>query len=407
MTFASAPLYPNVSERSILWIVGVVQFINILDFMMVLPLGPDFARAFAISNTQLGWLGGSYTAASALCGILISSFIDRFDRKLALLTAVSGLMLATCLGGFAWSFNSLLVTRVVAGLCGGPATSIAWSIIADIFEPQRRGQAMGKVMGSFSLVAIVGVPFSLDIATHFGWRMPFFVISAIGLMTLAVIYMIMPAMKKHLTLQQKPVSLLTVLRLFTKPPNYLVYLYTLLGTMASFIVIPNLSAYVQFNLHYPREHLPYLYAAGGIVSFITLRMTGKVIDRQNPSFMSFISAFIFILTLLCVFVFKLPIPAIAFFMLFMFAMGMRNVSTNTLATRVPPPEDRAGFMSLFSCFQGMGMSLGAFFSTMLLSENADGSLKNMQTVAIISILLSFVVPVIMHYVEKYKKANVI
>ncbi|MDE3060253.1 MAG: hypothetical protein KGJ06_04520 [Pseudomonadota bacterium] len=32
-------------ERHVLLLMGMVQFINIWDFMIVMPLGPDFARA--------------------------------------------------------------------------------------------------------------------------------------------------------------------------------------------------------------------------------------------------------------------------------------------------------------------------------------------------------------------------
>src|ERR1700722_11473224 len=128
----SSSLYPNISERSILLILGAVQFVNILDFMMVKPLGPDFANALHINDSDLGWIGGSYTAASGVSGIIWALFIDIFDRKTAFITSFAGLMFATALGGFAWDFNSLLACRILAGMFGGPATSLAWSIVADI-----------------------------------------------------------------------------------------------------------------------------------------------------------------------------------------------------------------------------------------------------------------------------------
>ena len=56
------------SERQLVFLVGAVQFVNVLDFMMVMPLGPDFARALDIPVSRLGLVGGVYTAAAAVSG---------------------------------------------------------------------------------------------------------------------------------------------------------------------------------------------------------------------------------------------------------------------------------------------------------------------------------------------------
>src|SRR5688572_21003581 len=96
----------RVSERWIIFLVGAVQFINILDFMMVMPLGPDFALALGIPESHLGWIGGSYTAAGAIAGIGGAFFLERFDRRKALTVAMLGLVLSTAAGGLAtgmWS----------------------------------------------------------------------------------------------------------------------------------------------------------------------------------------------------------------------------------------------------------------------------------------------------------------
>jgi len=52
-------------------------------------------------------------------------------------------VIGTALDGFAWDLGSLIVARVVAGAFGGPATSIAGAIVADVIPPERRGCATG------------------------------------------------------------------------------------------------------------------------------------------------------------------------------------------------------------------------------------------------------------------------
>ena len=147
-----------------------MQFVNILDFVMVMPLGPDFARALAIPASKLGYVGGAYTAAAAVPGLAGSFFLDRFDRRKALGVALLGLAAGTAAGGLATGFGTLLAARVLAGAFGGPATSLAFSIIADRVPAERRGNAVGGVMAAFSVASVLGVPMGLELAQRGGWR---------------------------------------------------------------------------------------------------------------------------------------------------------------------------------------------------------------------------------------------
>src|SRR5688572_22719428 len=94
-TTPTAATAPAPSERVIVLLVGAVQFVNVLDFMMVMPLGPDFAAALGIATSHIGVVGGSYTLAAAASGLIGSLFLDRFDRRLALGVAMLGLVVGT------------------------------------------------------------------------------------------------------------------------------------------------------------------------------------------------------------------------------------------------------------------------------------------------------------------------
>ena len=160
-------------ERSVVLIVAAVQFVNILDFMMVMPLGPDFAAALGIRTSWIGMLGAAYTLAAAAAGIIGTRLLDRFDRRSALVVTMLGLATATALGGVAVGMKSLVGARLLAGAFGGPATAVALAIIADVVPPAQRGRAVGTVMSSFSLASILGVPAGLRAAQWFGCRAPF------------------------------------------------------------------------------------------------------------------------------------------------------------------------------------------------------------------------------------------
>ena len=66
------------AEKAIVYLMAGVQFVNVLDFMMVNPLGPQFAHALNVATSKLPMVAGSYTAAACVTGILGSFFLERF-----------------------------------------------------------------------------------------------------------------------------------------------------------------------------------------------------------------------------------------------------------------------------------------------------------------------------------------
>jgi predicted MFS family arabinose efflux permease len=387
------------SERRLLLLVSAVQFVNILDFMIVMPLGPDFARELQISLSHLGWIGGSYTAAAAISSLLTAQFLDRFDRRSALAVAMLGLVFGTACGGFARGLPTLLLARVIAGAFGGPATSLSLSIIADVIPPARRGRALGVVMGAFSLASVLGVPAALELARLGGWRLPFFALAAMGIVVAASAIFLMPSLRLHLTGSVQRVH--APLALFLADRTVLCALAaTFTVMMAAFSVIPNISSYVQGNLGYPRDKLGVLYLAGGSVSFIAMRVMGRYVDRAGAPIVSAMGTALFVAVLGGAFVYEWKLPVMLIFVTFMTAMALRNVSLSTLSSRVPAPYERARFMSIQSAVQHIASALGAFVSAQLLRERADHTLEGMPSVAGLSIALALALPLLLQRIER-------
>jgi predicted MFS family arabinose efflux permease len=388
-----------VSERAVVFLIGAVQFVNILDFVMVMPLGPDFAAGLGIATSHIGTIGAAYTAAGCVAGVAGSYFLDRFDRRKALAVAMLGLVVATAAGGLSTGLTSLLVTRALAGLFGGPATSLSMSIIADLIPPERRGRAMGAVMGAFSVASVLGIPLALKLAGWAGWRMPFFAVAGLGLLLVAGAIFYLPPMRGHLERQQGPVVPVRVL--FTRTDVLLSYAMTSLLNLAGFIIIPNISGYVQHNLGYPREELELIYFVGGLVSFVTLRLAGKAVDALGSFRVGTVGSAMFIGTLYISFI-HLPagVPLVAVFACFFLSNGVRNVAYSTLTSRVPEQSIRARFMSFQSAVQHLGAAAGAFLSSQMLTDLPGGQLGGMNRAVFVSMALTLLAPVLFFLVER-------
>ena len=382
-------------ERAIVLLVAAVQFVNVLDFVMVMPLGPDFAVALGIPTSKLGLIGGSYTAAAALAGLAGSFFLDRFDRRTALGVTIFGLVCGTALGGVANGLWSLVLARVCAGMFGGPATSLSISIVADTVPPERRGSAMGITMAAFSAASVLGVPAGLELSEHFGWRAPFFTVAGLGLLIALCAVFLLPPMRGHLKEHRQLVPLS---HLFAQTAVRLSWLMTFFTMAAGFVIIPNLSAYVQLNLGYPRPSLGRLYFYGGVVTFFTTQIAGRLIDKIGSFRVGTAATLLLGLVLFGGFA-KPWLPPTALIVGFMLSLSLRNVSYNTLASKVPLPGERARFMSIQSAVQHAASAGGAFLSSQLLSESSGGALIGMGRVAIICAVFTFTLPFLLHAVE--------
>lgn len=387
----AAPAAPKApSEKLIVFLVGAIQFVNVLDFVMVMPLGPDFAIALGIPTSNIGLVGGSYTAAAAVAGVIGSLFLDRFDRRVALAVCMLGLVIGTALGGFATGLTTLLLARIVAGAFGGPATSLSLAVIADAVPAARRGKALGAVMGAFSIASVLGVPAGLELSRLFGWRAPFFGVAALGLLLTVCAIHFMPPMRQHLN---APRRVGPKVKLFDSITG-ISLLNTAVIMAGVFAVVPNISTFVQHNLGYPRDRIGLLYLVGGAASFVVMRIVGALVDRYGATRLVVLGTALHAVALVSAFVYPVTwMPVLLVFTLYMLSGSVRMVPMQTLASRVPLPEQRARFMSAQSAVQHAASALGATAASLVLVAAPDGRLLGMAQVAWAALFLACLVPV--------------
>jgi predicted MFS family arabinose efflux permease len=388
------------NERWLIFIIGLIQFVNILDFMMVMPLGPDFAEALGIPASHIGYVGGAYTLAAAVTGFVGAFFLDRYRRKPVLLWSLLGLIAATGAAALAWNMPSLIAARLLAGMFGGTLSAVSLALIADCIPPERRGNAMGKVMGAFAAASVLGVPFGLELARMFNWQTPFLVLSAGGVAVWFAARRILPELPVVTTVHSTGEQWQKIKSLFGDKIVLAAFGFMALGMGTGFMIIPNISAHVQLNLHYPREKIGLLYLFGGLVSFFGMRLVGKLADKMSAvTLSSFFGVSLSIALVLGFIWYPNPLPIVPIFMLFMLSMTGRNIVGQTLSSKVPPPALRATFMSLQSSLTHLASSLGAFVASLMLSQQ-DGRLVGIENVAYVAIGGCVVIPLLYRVAER-------
>lgn len=375
------------SEKRLLFLLACVNFTHIVDFMILMPLGPSLMQIFDLSPAQFGYLVGSYGFAAGASGFSLSFFADRFDRKKMLLFAYIGFTLGTAACALAPSFAGLLVARIVAGIFGGMIGSQVLSIVADTFPYERRASAMGVIMTAFSMASVVGVPGGLYLAQLGSWHTPFWMIAALGVLISWALYLFIPPMNQHIRDDiQSPWKVFV--QIFQNSNQRRALQFTGLIMLGHFMIIPYIAPSLVANVGFKEEDIYLIYLVGGAATLITSPLIGKWADRQGkpPIFRLFA-----LLSLIPVFLIThLDAGASIYVVLsyavlfFVFSNG-RLIPVQAMVSNVVTPQQRGSFMALNSSIQLWAQSLASAGSGLILIENADGTFANYNWVGYLSI----------------------
>ncbi|ASP38826.1 MFS transporter [Bacterioplanes sanyensis] len=387
---------PALSERWLITLIAAIQFINIVDFMMVAPLGPDLAIGLGIATSQMGVVTGVYAVGATISSLLAATWLDRFPRRSAMVFCLLGLAAGTTAAAFAVDTWSLLTARTIAGAFGGPAMALAMAILIDAVPPERRGRAMGQVAGAFSLASVLGVPVGLELARLGSWHTPFWVI---GLMTLLLAIIAAWLLPQQTPQHENPQPSWPMLYQAGAPRLGLLMLAV--SVTSGFLLIPHLSTFFQINLNYPREDIGLLYLVGGTLSFFSMRFAGRCSDRFGPTKVSYAVTAGYLLVLWVTFIHTQHwLPIMVMFISFMLMRTSLSVAVNTQLSWVAPPEQRAAFMSLKTAVQNAATATGGIISTWILTEDEHGVLQNLATLAVVAAVLAILQPLLMRRLQQ-------
>lgn len=373
-------------------ILAAIQFSHIVDFVVLMPLGPTLMDALQISPVQFASLVSSYNFSAAVAGFFFATIADKFDRKKMLLICLAGFIIGTILCGLSPDFNLLLLARISTGLFGGVLNALVFTIVTDLVPAKRRGRAMGLIMASFSLASVLGVPIGLTIADYVNWHYTFFFIAFFSSFIFVAAYFIFPNMPAKENTVAAVETLKRFARLVGKRQYASSYLLILIVAMSMFLLIPFLSPYAVKNIGISALDLKYMYLIGGACTIVSARLIGVMTDKYGALklyiFLALISAVpVFLYTHAGVMSFALYLLISAIFMMI---VSGRMIPCMTLISMVPTERERGSFMSLTNSIRSVGSASATFLAGLMITEGPAGELVGFGFVGILSIALMLV-----------------
>ena len=380
----------NSKERLLLLALAAVNFTHIMDFMIMMPLGPQLMDLLKINPQQFSLAVSAYAITAGISSFISAFFVDRFDRKKVLIFAYIGFLLGTFSCAFAPNYELLVAARVLAGLFGGMIGAQVLAIVADTFEYQRRGTATGVLRTAFSAASVAGVPVGLWLASKYSWHVPFLAIGFLGMAVLILVALAVPPMNKHILEKQpsqKPFHVLT--DIFQTPNQMRALSLSIVLMMGHFVIIPFIAPSLVGNVGYHQDDLFLIYFVGGLLTIFSAPLVGRLADKKGkyPVFMVFA-----LLSLIPVWLitnlWTMPLWSVLTISgLFFIVVNGRMIPTQALISSVVQPQQRGGFMSINSSMQQLSTGLAAMIGGSIVSKSADGRIEHYDWVGYFSIAL--------------------
>ena len=363
-------------ELALLLTLAAMQFTHVLDFMIMMPLGPQFMRILALDPQQFAALVSAYTFAAAASGFVSAFWIDRFGRKRALLTMYAGFILATALCGVAPTYAALLAARIVAGLFGGVIGALVMTIVADVLPYARRARGTALVASAFSLAAVMGVPLGLWFAAQYSWRIPFLALAGLSIAVGAVAWRVLPPLDANVSSSPRRNAVAQLRAIFGVRNQLTAFAFIIALMLSVFLVVPFVAPYNVANVGIAEAELPYIYFAGGLTTLFTAQVFGYLADQHGKkrvfTFLGFISI-VPILVMTHLPRVALPWVLASTVLSFVFIPG-RFGPAMALLTGSVSPRLRGSFLSFNASFQQLASGVAVYVAGLIIGRAGDGTL---------------------------------
>jgi predicted MFS family arabinose efflux permease len=381
------PSEPAASCRAnkTLFTLAALQFIGFVDFMIIMPLGPQLLADLGVDARGFSWVVSAHTLAAGLAGFLAAPLLDRGSRKRVYIIVATGLLAGTAACGASGSLPLLLAARCITGAFSGVLGGLSLTIVAEMFPAERRGRALGTLMSAFAVASVAGVPLGIALGTSLGWQAPFFALALLGIPLVGLAAWLLPPLPAPVDGSRRH-YLAHLFEVVLEPSHRRAYALIALLMVGAFSVIPFISTALVANVGVTGAQLPIVFVAGGLLALFTTPLIGRLVDRiGGPTlFRTMVlasAAMMLVLTHLPAVGIVGAAPVVAGLMA---ANAGRMVTAMSLITASITPRARGSFMSVNSSVQQISIGMGAALGGMIVEGGAGEPLRHFGTVGIVA-----------------------
>lgn len=248
--------------------IGLTEFV-------IAGILPQIATDFGVSIPSAGTMATSYALGVFIGAPLMTVLGSRIPRKAMLVALAVIFTLGNVITALAPTLPVAIVGRVITSFNHGAFFGIGSIIAASLVAPDRQASAIAFMFSGLTVANLVGVPLGTWLAQAFDWRLVFWVIAGIGLLTVAAIASLVPHLEKG-----KPIALRTEMRAFVDPQVLLVMGITVFGPAAFFTSITYIAPMMTGVAGFSDTGVAWLMVLFGLGLAVGNWMGGRFADRS-------------------------------------------------------------------------------------------------------------------------------
>jgi DHA1 family inner membrane transport protein len=158
----------------------------------IMGLLPNVAQEFNVTTPEAGYAISAYALGVVVGAPIIAVLAAKLARQTLLLLLMAVFAVGNAVSAVAPTFESFVLLRFLTGLPHGAYFGVAALVAASLVPPNKRTQAVARVMLGLTVATLLGTP----IATLFGqilsWRIAFGAVGFMGAMTVVLIWLFLP-----------------------------------------------------------------------------------------------------------------------------------------------------------------------------------------------------------------------
>jgi len=236
---------------------------------------PSVSTDLGISIPTAGFLVSFYALGVAVGGPVLATFTGRYSRKLLLQIYVAIFIVGYALCALAPNYPMLLAYRVAIALIHGAYFGTAMVVATSVVAENKRGFAVALILSGLTVSNIIGVPVGTAIGTWFGWRMTFWAVAGLGVLSLAAIALLVPADKAP---ENHQGNLLAEVKALGREPVYSSLAVIVLQTIGQFALFTYISPLLTDVSKIPLDVVPWLLLLFGVGSTVGVLLGGRLAD---------------------------------------------------------------------------------------------------------------------------------
>ena len=191
-----------VQERGVsswtLLIFAAAVFMVRAVMLMLGPLLVELADDFDTSIAVAGQLAAAFFITWGITAPLVGPISDTYGRRPVLLIGLLLMALGVLGSGVAWSYGSLLATRLITGVGAAMVPPTMMTVLADNLPSDKVGKSVGFITGSSWVGVALGVPAIALLGYIGGWRLPFYIAGGMSLAIWVLLWLCLPPSQRRL-----------------------------------------------------------------------------------------------------------------------------------------------------------------------------------------------------------------